>query len=78
MNRRHRLTADYLKQNPPLDEESLCHWSRFYKSADPSFNEDIFRRYIRGECGPNGGKIKKKQPKHMIYDGLDLSEMIEE
>lgn len=34
---------------------ALC---RFMRSRNPNFKEDLWRSYLAGECGPNGGRRK--------------------
>lgn len=31
----------------------------FCRDTNPRFNEERFRAYIAGECGPNGGRVKR-------------------
>lgn len=76
MKRQIRKDADVIKRYP-VDDDLLSTYYRIYKAENPSLSESIFKGYIRGECGPNGGKIRKKRPKHILFDGLDLSEMLE-
>lgn len=79
MKRRFIETALYVRTR-----RNLCGDDVYLNSLADSyvgykgFNRDIFIRFIKGECGPNGGKIRKKRNKAMIFDGLDLSEMIED
>jgi hypothetical protein len=40
---------------------TTCHLdvlADFCKSRNPSFDRERWLGYIRGECGPNGGKVK--------------------
>lgn len=32
--------------------------ARFCRAQNPRFNEDRWRAYLRGECGPSGGAVK--------------------
>ena len=40
----------------PSELETLA---RFCHSRNPRFNRERWLGYIRGECGPNGGAIRK-------------------
>lgn len=36
--------------------DALC---AFMRGQNPNFMESRWRSYLKGECGPNGGKVKK-------------------
>lgn len=39
-------------------EYTLSAVVRFCSATNPRFNEQRFRDYIAGRCGPNGGSVK--------------------
>ena len=46
------------KYGPPMAAFNIHHiqtLADFCGSQNPAFNRDRWQRYIRGECGPNGG-----------------------
>ncbi len=50
--------ADHLRGiNVP--EEVLAALVSFMRSENPAFKESRWRDYLKGECGPNGGKIRE-------------------
>lgn len=58
--------ADHIKRenaanpdNPPFSGHAIEKLSAFCKASNPQFNKWRWLRYIRGECGPNGGSINK-------------------
>ena len=42
-----------------LDAEWVGAITTFCKSQNPNFKESRFWDYVKGDCGPNGGKVKK-------------------
>ena len=42
-----------------LTEPQIAVLVRFCKGQNYAFKEDRWRQYLAGECGPNGGAIKK-------------------
>lgn len=36
----------------------ICRLADYCRSQNPNFDEDLWMRYINGECGPSGG-VKK-------------------
>jgi hypothetical protein len=39
----------------PFTQEQICDLADFCESQNPNFNRDLWRSYIAGKCGPNGG-----------------------
>jgi hypothetical protein len=50
--------ANYLR-NVKLSDEAMDAIVDFCKASNPHFKADVFLGYLKGECGPSGGKIKK-------------------
>lgn len=42
-----------------FSEEQLRTLACFCKSQNPRFDAPLWYAYIRGECGPSGGAVKK-------------------
>ena len=42
-----------------FDDDQLNTLSAFCRSCNPRFNRERWLGYIRGECGPSGGAIRK-------------------
>ena len=60
MSKKHFIAlADVLRGErvPPAVLDAIC---RFRREQNRQFNEERFRQYLAGECGPCGGKIKRK------------------
>lgn len=63
MTKRHFIAlADYLRptyKNGDISENALKAIMYFCKSQNPAFLEQRWLSYLKGECGPGGGAIKK-------------------
>ncbi len=44
---------------PPFDAHHLDVLAAFCRCCNPRFNRGRWLSYIRGECGPSGGAIRK-------------------
>jgi hypothetical protein len=58
MSKKHFIAlANHLKgiNISPEVIDRLCH---FMRSQNDRFNEDRWRDYLAGKCGPNGGRVK--------------------
>jgi hypothetical protein len=55
--------AEYIKDTAnycePFTDKQIEHLSNFCHSQNPRFNRERWIGYIKGECGSNGGKVKK-------------------
>jgi hypothetical protein len=49
---------DMKQRHPTLSTAQLESLADFCQSQNPRFNRQRWLAYIRGECGPNGGKVK--------------------
>lgn len=45
--------------NQPFTSMQQNRIADFLRETNPRFNEDLWLSYIAGECGSNGGKLKK-------------------
>jgi hypothetical protein len=52
--------ADALR-NVELSDEALEALMTWCEAQSPQFLRDRWLSYLRGECGPGGGRIKEKQ-----------------
>lgn len=52
--------ADRLK-GLDVPEPVLQELIRFCRDRNPRFNASRWRGYLAGECGPNGGEIRKRR-----------------
>lgn len=43
----------------PFDSTHLCTLERFLRTRNPNFMPARWIGYIKGECGPNGGCLRK-------------------
>ena len=61
MSKKHFIAlADHIKTSTaPFTTEHLEVLAGFCKSQNGRFNRERWLGYIRGENGPNGGKVKK-------------------
>jgi len=55
--------ADYIKefsrQGEPFTGRQIVMLANFCRECNPNFNRGIWLGYIDGECGPNGGAVKR-------------------
>ena len=51
--------ADYIRNAGNFTENQIEHLARFCYEQNSRFNRERWIAYIKGECGPNGGAIKK-------------------
>lgn len=60
MSKKHFIAlADIVKfHREAFTEEAIVQLGRFCADQNCRFNYSRWRRYINGECGPNGGKVK--------------------
>lgn len=70
MTKKHFIAlADVLRsiepteQRRPVTSQELWQITRnalanFCESQNPRFNRELWLAYVRGECGPNGGKVQ--------------------
>lgn len=49
------LLADHLREVKPPKRivDAIC---KFCRASNPRFKEGLFRDYLKGICGPEGGK----------------------
>ena len=51
--------ADWIKANGQWSMDDVYSLAGFCKQQNQRFNRDRWLGYLRGECGPNGGKISR-------------------
>jgi len=54
--------ANTIRENScgvPFNADQLDLLADFCKGQNPRFNRERWLGYIHGECGPNGGEVKK-------------------
>ena len=49
----------HCEHSTPFDDSHLSTLERFLRTRNPNFLPARWVNYIRGECGPNGGAIRK-------------------
>jgi len=58
--------ADYLRDTrfycEPFTAKQIEHLANFCHSCNPRFKRERWLDYIAGECGSNGGTIRKERP----------------
>jgi hypothetical protein len=67
MTKKHFIAlADKIRQfrtdgsgNQPFSAAQIRVLADFCKEQNPNFNHERWLAYIAGECGPNGGQVKK-------------------
>jgi hypothetical protein len=57
--REHNRCSQNKSQNTPFTPDQLETLARFCASQNGRFNRSRWLAYVAGECGPNGGEIKK-------------------
>ena len=65
MSKKHFIAlADAIRQfegtEHEFSREQLYAMQSFCAACNPRFNAERWLGYIRGECGPSGGKVKAK------------------
>lgn len=51
--------ACLIRENPAdFGPDAIGLMATWFQDSNPRFNRDLWLSYIRGECGPNGGKLK--------------------
>jgi hypothetical protein len=58
MTKKHFIALADSVRNLDLTETQLDALARFCASQNPRFNYDRWMNYVRGACGPSGGKLK--------------------
>ena len=60
MSKKHFIElANVIRENPnAFPEAALEKLADFCRSQNYNFNRARWMAYIRGECGPNGGKVE--------------------
>ena len=43
----------------PFTDQQLSFLADFCAAQNPAFNRERWLAYVAGECGPNGGKLKR-------------------
>ena len=51
----------YLQDCEPFTKKQIQALANFCYDQNPNFNAERWLAYIAGECGPNGGAIKKAE-----------------
>ena len=64
MSKKHFIMlADYIKeaasQGEPFTDKQLICLAQFCRAQNSQFKRERWIRYIKGECGPNGGEVKR-------------------
>jgi len=52
--------ANLHKGHEVFSQEAIEYLASFCASQNPMFNKSRWLAYIAGECGPNGGAVKKE------------------
>jgi hypothetical protein len=50
--------------NPGTPDEMVDALCRAFSRLNPQFKEDRWRAYLRGEVGPNGGRVREPAPSY--------------
>lgn len=50
--------ADRIREDQPFGPDVEVWLADWLAEQNPRFKRDLWLSYIRGECGPNGGKLK--------------------
>ena len=66
MTKKHFIAlADYLRDSgpycEPFTDRQIEHLANFCHAQNFRFDKGIFVGYIKGECGPAGGAVKKSK-----------------
>ena len=66
MSKQHYVgLADHIKSSGvPFSHEHLKVLSGFMKKDNPKFDADRWHKYVSGQVGPSGGKLKEAQQQH--------------
>jgi hypothetical protein len=61
MTKKHFIAlANYIRDHPgAFSWNQILHIAHFCQSQNRRFMRDRWTSYIRGECGPNGGRIRR-------------------
>lgn len=57
--RNHNKDVKFYTDSHYFTDDQIKTIAEFCKSANPNFNRERWLSYIAGECGPNGGSVKK-------------------
>ena len=58
MTKKHFIAlADHLR-GAELSKDVLDRLCRFMRDQNPQFKEERWRAYLKGDCGPTGGKVR--------------------
>ncbi len=59
MSKKHFIRlADIIKYSGVFGTAQIEELAAFCQGTNPRFKRDRWIAYIKGECGPNGGKVK--------------------
>ena len=57
MSKKHFIAlADHIRLSGLFSEKQIESLADYCQSQNPRFNRERWIAYIRGECGPNGGR----------------------
>lgn len=73
MTKKHFIAlANYIRDHPgAFSQAQILHLANYCQSQNQNFMRSRWLRYIQGECGPNGGRIRQ-QTRRPAFTGNDL------